>query len=82
MREHLYVVLTRAHPPLMCAPQTSKGTPHPDRHRTITKLPQQANCEQAEALAEGDEAAMRESLAILTRLEAEPLADRLRETRR
>jgi DNA-binding CsgD family transcriptional regulator/tetratricopeptide (TPR) repeat protein len=35
--------------------------------------------EQAEALADGDEAAMRESLAILTRLGAEPAADRVRE---
>jgi hypothetical protein len=34
--------------------------------------------EQAEALADGDEPAMRESLAILTRLGAEPAADRLR----
>jgi DNA-binding CsgD family transcriptional regulator/tetratricopeptide (TPR) repeat protein len=38
--------------------------------------------EQAEALAEGDEAAMRESLAILTRLGAEPAADMLRERMR
>ena len=38
--------------------------------------------EQAEALAEGDEAAMRESLAILTRLGAEPAADMLREKMR
>jgi len=34
--------------------------------------------EQAEALADGDEAAMRESLAILTRLGAEPAADIVR----
>jgi DNA-binding NarL/FixJ family response regulator len=34
--------------------------------------------EQAEALAEGDEAAMRESLAILGHLGAEPAADRVR----
>jgi DNA-binding CsgD family transcriptional regulator/tetratricopeptide (TPR) repeat protein len=34
--------------------------------------------ERAEALADGDEAAMRESLAILTRLGAEPAADRVR----
>ena len=34
--------------------------------------------EHAEALADGDEAAMRESLAILTRLGAEPAADLLR----
>jgi len=38
--------------------------------------------EQAEALAEGDEAAMRESLAILVRLGAQPLADRVRERMR
>ena len=38
--------------------------------------------EQAEALADGDEAAMRESLAILTRLGAEPAADRVREKMR
>jgi DNA-binding CsgD family transcriptional regulator/tetratricopeptide (TPR) repeat protein len=38
--------------------------------------------EQAEALADGDEEAMRESLAILTRLGAEPAADRLREKMR
>jgi DNA-binding CsgD family transcriptional regulator/tetratricopeptide (TPR) repeat protein len=38
--------------------------------------------ERAEALADGDEAAMRESLAILTRLGAEPAADRLREKMR
>jgi len=34
--------------------------------------------EQAEALADGDEEAMREALGILTRLGAEPLADRVR----
>jgi len=38
--------------------------------------------EQAEALADGDEAAMREALAILTRLGAEPAADRLRKKMR
>jgi DNA-binding CsgD family transcriptional regulator/tetratricopeptide (TPR) repeat protein len=38
--------------------------------------------EQAEALAEGDEAAMHESLVILTRLGAEPAADRVREKMR
>lgn len=38
--------------------------------------------EQAEALADGDEAAMRESLAILMRLGAEPAADRVREKMR
>lgn len=38
--------------------------------------------EQAEALAEGDEPAMREGLAILMRLGAEPAADRLRERMR
>jgi DNA-binding CsgD family transcriptional regulator len=38
--------------------------------------------EQAETLAEGDEAAMREALAIFTRLGAEPAADRLRERMR
>ena len=34
--------------------------------------------EQAEELADGDEAAMRKALAILTRLGAEPAADRVR----
>jgi DNA-binding CsgD family transcriptional regulator/tetratricopeptide (TPR) repeat protein len=38
--------------------------------------------EQAEALAEGDEPAMREALAIMTRLGAEPGADRLRDKMR
>jgi DNA-binding CsgD family transcriptional regulator/tetratricopeptide (TPR) repeat protein len=38
--------------------------------------------ERAEALAEGDEEAMREALAILTRMGAEPAADRLREKMR
>ncbi len=38
--------------------------------------------ERAEALAEGDESAMRESLAIFMRLGAEPAADRVRETMR
>ena len=38
--------------------------------------------EQAEALADGDEAAMRESLAILTGLGAQPAADRVREQMR
>jgi DNA-binding CsgD family transcriptional regulator/tetratricopeptide (TPR) repeat protein len=38
--------------------------------------------EEAEALADGDEDALRESLAILTRLGAEPAADRVRETMR
>jgi DNA-binding CsgD family transcriptional regulator/tetratricopeptide (TPR) repeat protein len=38
--------------------------------------------EEAEALAEGDELAMREALAIFTALGAEPAADRLRETMR
>jgi DNA-binding CsgD family transcriptional regulator/tetratricopeptide (TPR) repeat protein len=38
--------------------------------------------EEAEALAEGDEPAMREALAIFTALGAEPAADRLRETMR
>jgi DNA-binding CsgD family transcriptional regulator len=38
--------------------------------------------EQAEALADGDEAAMREALAILTGLGAEPAADRVRERMR
>ena len=38
--------------------------------------------ERAEALADGDEAAMRESVAIMTRLGAEPAADRIREKMR
>jgi DNA-binding CsgD family transcriptional regulator len=38
--------------------------------------------EEAEALADGDETAMRESLAIMTRLGAEPAADRVREKMR
>jgi DNA-binding CsgD family transcriptional regulator len=38
--------------------------------------------EEAEALADGDEEALRESLAIFTRLGAEPAADRLREQMR
>jgi DNA-binding CsgD family transcriptional regulator/tetratricopeptide (TPR) repeat protein len=38
--------------------------------------------EHAEALADGDEPAMREALGILTRLGAEPAADRLRERMR
>ena len=38
--------------------------------------------EEAGALAEGDEPAMRESLAIVTRLGAEPAADRVREMMR
>jgi DNA-binding CsgD family transcriptional regulator len=38
--------------------------------------------EEAEALAEGDESAMREALAIFTALGAEPAADRLREKMR
>jgi DNA-binding CsgD family transcriptional regulator/tetratricopeptide (TPR) repeat protein len=38
--------------------------------------------EEAEALADGDESAMREALAIFTRLGAEPAADRLREQMR
>ena len=38
--------------------------------------------EQAQALTEGDESQMREALAILTRLGAEPAADRVRERMR
>jgi DNA-binding CsgD family transcriptional regulator len=38
--------------------------------------------EQADALADGDEAAMREALAIFMRLGAEPAADKLREKMR
>ena len=60
------------------------GTPFALPWREAAEAWRRIGCpyEQAEALADGDEAAMRESLAILTRLGAEPLADRVRERMR
>jgi DNA-binding CsgD family transcriptional regulator/tetratricopeptide (TPR) repeat protein len=58
--------------------------PYALRWREAAEAWQRIGCpyEQAEALADGDEEAMREALAILTRLGAEPAADRLREKMR
>jgi DNA-binding CsgD family transcriptional regulator/tetratricopeptide (TPR) repeat protein len=60
------------------------GTPFALPWREAAEAWERLGCpyEQAEALAGGDEAAMRESLAILMRLGAEPAADRVRETMR
>jgi DNA-binding CsgD family transcriptional regulator/tetratricopeptide (TPR) repeat protein len=60
------------------------GTPYALPWREAAEEWRKLGCpyQQAEALADGDEAAMRESLAILTRLGALPLADRVRERMR
>jgi DNA-binding CsgD family transcriptional regulator/tetratricopeptide (TPR) repeat protein len=54
------------------------------RGRDAAKAWHEIGCpyEEAEALADGDEEAMREALAILVRLGAEPAADRVREAMR